>query len=129
MLWVAAEGGQHLAPQIAAAALLLASLVLGIERRAPLLSGLVLAGAAAARLPVGLALPLFIYLYRLKAPGASGGRSDAGGGTSLAPWLLFVLAFAVPMGLMALYNLDRFGSPTEFGLRAHPQGHRGERSR
>ena len=79
------RGGGWPAPGAAdaAAALLLASLVLGIERRAPVLAGLLLAGAVAARLPVGLALPLFIYMYRPKAPGASGGRSDAGGARGL----------------------------------------------
>jgi hypothetical protein len=112
--WVAAEGGQHLAPQMAAAALLLASLVLGIERRRPVLAGLLLAGAVAMRLPVGLALPLFVYLYRPHARAADGG----GPGTRSAlpgPWLPFVIALAVPLGLMALYNLERFGSPVEFG--------------
>jgi hypothetical protein len=115
VLWVAAEGGQHLAPQMAAAALLLASLVLGIERRAPVLAGLLLAGAVAARLPVGLALPLFVYMYRPQAPAATAGRLDRGGRAWHGPWLQFVSAFAVPLGLMALYNLDRFGSPFEFG--------------
>ena len=116
VLWVAAEGGQHLAPQMAAAALLLASLVLGIERRAPVLAGLLLAGAVAARLPVGLALPVFIYMYRPQVPGATEGRSDAGGRTpGSGHGCRSSLAFAVPLGLMALYNLDRFGSPFEFG--------------
>ena len=64
VLWVAGTGGQHLAPQILAAALLLGALILGFDRRWPLLAGLLLGAAAAARLPVGLALPLLLYLYR-----------------------------------------------------------------
>jgi hypothetical protein len=115
VLWVAAEGGQHLAPQMAAAALLLASLVLGIERRAPVIAGLLLAAAAAARLPVGLALPLFVFLYRPQTLTATGGTPDGRGSGWHGPWLPFVVAFSVPLGLMALYNLARFGSPVEFG--------------
>ena len=38
--------------------------LLGFDRRWPLLAGLLLGAAAAARLPVGLALPLLLYLYR-----------------------------------------------------------------
>jgi hypothetical protein len=115
VLWIAAEGGQHQAPQIAAAALLLASLVLGVERRAPMLAGLLLAGAAAARLPVGLALPVFIYMYRPRVSVATEGRPAGRAHAWLGPWLPFVVAMCIPLGLMALYNLARFGSPVEFG--------------
>jgi hypothetical protein len=110
VLWVASEGGQHLAPQMAAAALLLGSLVLGLERREPLLAGLLFAGAVAARLPVGLALPLFLYLYR---PAEGDGPLQPL--RRRAPWLTFLAAAALPFALMAAYNLARFGSPLEFG--------------
>jgi hypothetical protein len=97
VLWVAGEGGQHLAPQILAAALLLAALVLGFDRRWPLLAGLLLGAAAAARLPVGLALPLLLYLYR------------RGG------WWWVLAGIAIPAAIVAGYNLARFGSPLELG--------------
>jgi hypothetical protein len=96
---------------MAAAALLLGSLVLGLQRRAPLLAGLLFAGAVAARLPVGLALPLLLYLYR---PVAHVGVTSAPIGRQ-APWLAFAAAAAVPLVLVALYNVARFGSPLEFG--------------
>jgi hypothetical protein len=111
VLWVASEGGQHLAPQMAAAALLLGSLVLGLQRRAPLLAGLLFASAAAARLPVGLALPLLLYLYRSPEAGPDLPRRS----TRQAPWITVLVAAAVPLALMALYNMARFGSPLEFG--------------
>ena len=69
VLWVAGMGGQHLAPQMASAALLIAVLILGLDRRWPLLAGLLLGGAVAARLPVGLALPLVLWMYRPDATG------------------------------------------------------------
>ena len=97
VLWVAGEGGQHLAPQILAAALLLAALILGFDRRWPLLAGLLLGAAAAARLPVGLALPLLLYLYR------------RGG------WWWVLVGIAIPAAIVAGYNLARFGNPLEFG--------------
>jgi len=97
VLWVAGEGGQHLAPQILAAALLLGALNLGFDRRWPLLAGLLLGAAAAARLPVGLALPLLIYLYR------------RGG------WGWVLVGIAIPAAIVAGYNMARFGGPMEFG--------------
>jgi hypothetical protein len=115
LLWVAGEGGQHLAPQAAAAALLLAALVLAVDGQRPFLAGLLLAAGAAARLPVGLALPLVLYLYR---PGAAGrgGRGDGALVRFLGPeWPRLLAGVAIPLALMALYNLARFGSPWEFG--------------
>jgi hypothetical protein len=97
VLWVAGTGGQHLAPQMLAAALLLGALVLAFDRRWPLLAGLLLGAAAAARLPVGLALPLLLYLY---------GRDG---------WWRVLVGVAIPAALVAGYNLARFGDPLEFG--------------
>ncbi len=115
VLWVASEGGQHLALQMAAAALLLASLVLAVQRRWPVLAGILFACAVAARLPVGLAFPVLLYLYR---PGADpGGRAGDSRVSSqrYGPWLGFLVAAAIPLILVGLYNLARFGSPLEFG--------------
>ncbi len=97
MLWVAGTGGQHLAPQAIAAALLLGAMLLGFDRRWPLLAGLLLGAAAAARLPVGLALPLLLYLYR------------RGG------WAWVLVGIAIPAAIVAGYNLARFGDAFEFG--------------
>jgi hypothetical protein len=103
VLWIAGTGGQHLAPQITAAALLISVLILGLDRRWPVLAGLLLGAAVAARLPVGLALPLVLWLYR-----PVGGRSGRG-------WVGVLVGLAVPMALLAWYNVARFDSPFEFG--------------
>ena len=107
LLWMAGEGGQHLAPQVTAAALLVGAITLGLGRQWPVLAGLLLVAAASARLPVGLALPLILWLYRP----ASLTRSSPGG----HPWLLVLAAMAIPMLIVALYNVARFDSAFEFG--------------
>jgi hypothetical protein len=107
LLWVAGEGGQHLAPQVTAAALLLASLTLGIGRQWPLLAGLLLGLAALARLPVGLALPLLLWLYR---PADRQWR-----GLGQQPWVRLLAGLLVPALLAGAYNRARFGSTFEFG--------------
>jgi hypothetical protein len=101
VLWMASTGGQHLAPQLLAASLLLASIVLALRRQLPLVAGLLLGAGAASRLPVGLALPLLMYLYR--GPGQR------------RAWVLLLVGLAVPALLVAAYNLARFGDPLEFG--------------
>jgi hypothetical protein len=107
LLWVAGEGGQHLAPQVTAVALLLGALTLGLARQHPWLAGLLLGAAAAARLPVGLALPLILWLYRPVRLT----RSSPGG----HPWSLVLAGIAIPALLVAAYNAARFSSPLEFG--------------
>ena len=97
VFWVAATGGQHLAPEIVAADLLIGALILGLDRRAPFAAGFCVGLAAAARLPVGLALPLVLWLYR------------RGG------WPLALVGVAIPAAVVAAYNVARFGTPFEFG--------------
>ena len=97
VFWVAATGGQHLAPEIVAADLLIGAVILGWDRRAPFAAGFCVGLAAAARLPVGLALPLILWLYR------------RGG------WPLVLLGVAIPAAFVAAYNVARFGTPFEFG--------------
>ena len=111
LLWLAGEGGHHLAPQVTAAALLLGAITLGLRRQWPLVAGLLLVAAAAARLPVGLAVVLILWLYRpLPAADAAGARRHEGN-----PWVMVLAAMAIPMMLVALYNWVRFDSPLEFG--------------
>lgn len=107
LLWVAGEGGQHLAPQVTAAALLLGVITLGLDQRWPLLAGALLGLAAAARLPVGLALPLVLWLYRPPSLMARGSGTRG--------WLWVLLGLAIPALVVALYNVARFGDPFEFG--------------
>jgi hypothetical protein len=132
VLWVAAEGGQHLAPQVAAAALLLGALILAVAGRAPALCGLLFAAAFAARLPVGLAGPLLLALYlpRSRAalvagvvptPGADAGNvarpaaDDSGRTRWWRGWLPFVVTAGIVLASIAVYNVARFKSPLEFG--------------
>jgi hypothetical protein len=101
ILWMGTTGGQHLAPQLLAASCLLGSIVLALDRRLPLVAGLLLGAGAASRLPVGLALPLLLYLYR--------------GEGQRAAWAKVVVGLAIPAALVGAYNLARFGNPFEFG--------------
>jgi hypothetical protein len=98
LFWISATGGQHLAPQVSGAALLIAALILGIDERWPLLAGLCIGLAVGARLPIGLALPLIMWLQ----------RRDGG-------WWRVVAGAAVPLAVIAVYNWVRFDSPLEFG--------------
>ncbi len=101
ILWMGTTGGQHLAPQLLAASLLLAAICLALDRQLPIVAGLLVGAAAASRLPVGLGVLLLLYLYR----GPSQGRT----------WLRLLAGVAVPAALVAAYNVARFGDPFEFG--------------
>ena len=97
LTWVATSGGPHNVEHMLAMACLMGSLRLAIAGRNPAAAGLMWAFAVTCRVPVGLALPLFAWLYR---------RQIA----------RFVLA-AAPIGaLLVLYNTARFGNPLDFGL-------------
>jgi len=102
LLWFAGTGGTWLYAQVLALALGLGALNLAVRGRLPLLAGLLLGLAAGSRLPVGLSLPLFVYLYRDSWP-------------RLAQLGAGILLVAIPI---AAYNLARFGSPFEFGYGA-----------
>ncbi len=96
-LWVATWGGQHMFPEVLAAALLLGAMRLGLADRAPLAAGLLVGLAALARLPVGLAVPFILYLYPLQR------------------WPL-VLVGVVPAAIgLAAYDAARFGWPLALG--------------
>ena len=110
--WAAGTGTVWLHAHIVAAFFMLAALNLAVRRRWPLAVGLLLGCAAAARLPVGLTLPLFLALSMdLPFPPWTRRPSTA----QLRSGALAVIGVAVPAALVAAYNLARFGSPTEFG--------------
>ena len=101
--WAAGMGGTHLMAQVSAVLFMLGALYLALDHRWPLLAGFLFALAVGSRLPVGLALPIFVYLYR--------GRS----------WLF--IAGAMPVAaVLALYNLARFDSALDFGYARIPSG-------
>lgn len=97
LTWVALSGGPHNVEHTLAMAALFASLRLAIAGRAPTGAGLLWSFAVSCRVPVALALPLFAWLYRA--------------GTAR-----FALGAAPIAGILAGYNVARFGSPVDFGL-------------
>lgn len=97
LLWIATWGGQHLFPQALAAAFLLGALRLGLAGQAPLVAGLCVGLAGAARLPVLLAIPLVLYLFPTRR------------------WPALLVGFAVAAVGIGLYGVARFGSPIELG--------------
>lgn len=110
--WVAGTGTVWLHAQVVAVLFTLLALLLAIERRWPLVAGLLLGCAAASRLPVGLTLPLFLALYlRLSFPPERRLPRPA----DLRAGLAVLAGVAVPAILVGAYNLARFGSPFEFG--------------
>lgn len=99
--WAAGMGGTHLMAQVCAVLFLLAALYLGLGDDRPVLAGLFFALAVGSRLPVGVALPLFVYLYRDRS------------------WRF--VAGAMPIAaVVGLYNLARFGSLFDFGYARIP---------
>lgn len=108
--WVAGMAGTHLFAQVVATFFLLAALHVALRGRWPLAAGLLLGLAAGSRLPTGLALPLFVVLYR----GSDWRPSRA--------QLLLVAGLVIPALVLAWYNLARFGSPFDFGYAHIPSG-------
>jgi hypothetical protein len=102
--WVATEGGTWHVAQVLAVLFSLAALHLALSARWPLAAGLLLGFAAASRLPVGLSLPLFLYLYR-------------GSYARIAALLAGIGLLAV---LVGMYNIARFNSPLDFGYSLIP---------
>lgn len=100
ILWMAATGGTWMYAQLIGAAFALGALTLAVRGRHPLAAGLLLGLAAGSRLPLGLLLPLVLYLYRDR---------------SWSAWVAVVAGVSLVAGPIALYNVARFGSPLEFG--------------
>ena len=78
--------------------MLLGALILSVDQRWPLVAGLCIGLAVGARLPIGLALPLIMWMQ----------RRDGG-------WWRAALGAAIPLLVIAAYNWVRFDSPLEFG--------------
>lgn len=104
-LWVAGNGGPHHYAQLVGVLFTLLALYAGVAHRMPVLAGLTVGLAAASRLPMGLALPLVLFLY-----GSRPNRAHA--------WVL--VGLALPILAVAWYNVARFGSPLDFGYARIP---------
>lgn len=109
-LWVAGNGGPHHYAQLVGVAGTLIALLAAAYRRVPVLAGLALGLAAASRLPMGLTLPLILWLY-----GSRPSRDH----------LLVLVGILGPALAVAGYNVARFGSPTDFGYARIPSGESG----
>jgi hypothetical protein len=99
LMWAAGVGGTHLYAQVLGMTFLLGALLVALHGRWPLLAGLLLGLGAGSRLPIGLALPVLLYLYRDLRFG----------------WTKVLLGVAPVALAVAVYNDLRFGSPFEFG--------------
>jgi len=110
--WVAGMAGPHHFAEVTATFFVLIALNLAVRRRFPVWSGLALGLAAGSRLPLGLSLPVFVAFY-------------AGGWRPRREHLQLLAGLAVPVALMAAYNLARFGSPIDFGYAHIPSGETG----
>jgi hypothetical protein len=97
LTWVTTTAGPHNTEHALAMAFMFASLRLAIAGRAPLASGFLWAFAVACRVPMGLAFPLFVWLYRRQVA-------------------RFAVAASPIAAALAAYNTARFGSPIDFGL-------------
>jgi hypothetical protein len=101
--WVAGMGGTHHMAQVSAVFFSLLALYLALGQQLPVVGGVCFALAVGSRLPVGLSLPLFLYLYRRQ-------------------WWAFLLG-AAPIALaIAAYNIARFGNALDFGYARIPSG-------
>jgi len=113
VLWfVAKVGSAWYFAHVVAVLFSLAALILVLDRRMPLLAGLLLGCAAIARLPVGLAAPFFLAMaVGLGWPP----RVPADRSRTVRDGLAFGLGLAVPLAGYALYNLARWGTPIDQG--------------
>ncbi len=94
----------------------MAALALVLRRRAPVLAGLFLGLATASRLPVGLSAPF----YAATLFGFAGGPAPATRRRGLLDVVAFAIGLAIPVGLNALYDFVRFGSPLPVGYALIP---------
>jgi len=99
-LWVAGMSGTHHYVQLVAALFLLAALLTACSGRWPFVAGVLLGLGAGSRLPVGLALPLLLWMYGTRPSRAH---------------LMLLIGLTGPALLVVAFNVARFGDPTEFG--------------
>jgi hypothetical protein len=109
--WGASEGSAWLFAQAVAVVFSAAALLVATHRRAPMLVGLLLGCATISRLPVGLTAPFFLaVVVGLPLPFTRGDLRRV-----LRPAMAFAAGLAVPVGLYAVYNLARWGTPIDLG--------------
>jgi hypothetical protein len=113
VLWYVAEvGSVWYFAHVVAVMFSLGAILLAMRQQWPLVVGLLLGCAATSRLPVGLTAPFILaMLVGVGWPP----KLPAGWPESLRRTVLFGLGLALPVGLYALYNVARWGTPIDQG--------------
>ena len=115
--YTASAGNTWYLSHVSAVMFASAAIVLALDRRWPLLVGLLVGFAALSRLPVVLTAPFYMAaLVGLGWPVALPSDRRA----AVRTLALFVVGLAVPLAAFVLYNVGRFGSPFEFGYTLIP---------
>ena len=115
--YVAEAGNTWYLSHVVAILFATGAILLALERRLPLVVGLLLGLAVLSRLPVLLTAPFFAaMLVGLGWPV----RMPNDRAKALRSLVLFGAGLAVPLAAFALYNVARFGSPFEFGYTLIP---------
>ncbi|HEU4672304.1 MAG TPA: hypothetical protein VFS32_05335 [Candidatus Limnocylindrales bacterium] len=117
VLWYVSEvGSVWYYASVVGVFFLLAALNLAFRRRAPLLVGLFLGCAATSRLPIALGAPaiaaILVDLHR--------SRPMPRLWPALRMLVPYAVGLAIPIGLYALYNVARWGTPIDQGYVAIP---------
>lgn len=115
--YVAETGNTWYLSHVVAVLFATAALLLALERRWPLVVGLLLGLAVLSRLPVALTAPFYVaMLVGLGWPV----RMPADRRGAVRTIVLFGAGLAVPLAILAAYDVARFGSPFELGYALIP---------
>jgi hypothetical protein len=115
--YVAETGNTWYLSHVVAVLFATAALLLALERRWPLVVGLLLGLAVLSRLPVALTAPFYAAMlvglgWPVRMP------TDRRG--AIRTFVLFGAGLAVPLAVLAAYDVARFGSPFELGYALIP---------
>jgi hypothetical protein len=115
--YTASTGNTWYLSHVSAVMFATAAIVLALDRRWPLVVGLLVGFAALSRLPVVLTAPFYMAaLVGLGWPVVLPADRRA----AVRTLALFIVGLGVPLAAFALYNVGRFGSPLEFGYALIP---------
>ena len=115
--YVAEAGNTWYLSHVVAVLFATAAILLALQRRWPLVVGLLLGCAVLSRLPVVLTAPFYVaMLVGLGWPL----RMPVDRRAALRSTVLFGAGLAVPLAILAAYDVARFGSPFELGYALIP---------
>lgn len=115
--YIASNGNTWYLSHVSAVMFATAAIVLALDRRLPLVVGLLVAFAALSRLPLILTAPFYAaVLVGVGWPV----RLPDDRRAAIRTLALFVIGLAGPLALLALYDIARFGSPFELGYALIP---------